>query len=140
MQLSIVSTMYCSAFYLPEFYERVSASARALTDDYELVFVNDGSPDESLAIATTLCRADRHVKVVDLSRNFGHHPAIMTGLAHTTGNWVFLIDCDLEESPELLKEFHKAQVSSYADVIFGVQDRRRGGVFDRLWGALFYKC
>jgi putative glycosyltransferase len=131
--------MYCSAPHLVEFYERVSASARSITDDYELVLVNDGSPDNSLAIALSLCQADGHVKVIDLSRNFGHHPAITSGLEHATGDWVFLIDCDLEESPELLHTFRKLQDSSNADVIFGVQDKRRGKILDRWCGALFYK-
>jgi len=64
-----------------------------------LIFVNDGSPDNALEVALDLHRQDPHV-VVDLSRNFGHHKAIMTGLMQARGEKVFLIDCDLEEAPE----------------------------------------
>ena len=82
MHLSVVTTMYNSAAHLAEFHERASRAARQLDEDYELIFVNDGSPDDSLDIALALRERDDHVKVIDLSRNFGHHKAIMTGLSH----------------------------------------------------------
>src|SRR5919202_5161758 len=107
MDLSIVSTLYYSAPYLQEVYRRVSELAQQLSADYEIVLVNDGSPHPSLEVALELHRADPRVKVVDLSRNFGHHKAMMTGLAHARGELVFLIDCDLEEPPELLPRFHE---------------------------------
>ncbi|MGH8773372.1 MAG: glycosyltransferase, partial [Burkholderiales bacterium] len=81
MTLSIVATLYRSADSLEQFYERAAAAARALCEQYEIVLVNDGSPDESLAIAVAIAARDPSVKVVDLSRNFGHHRAMMTGLA-----------------------------------------------------------
>src|SRR6187549_484075 len=93
--LSIVTSMYRSASFLGEFHERCSAAASRLGSSYEIVFVNDGSPDDSLAVALGLQRRDPHVRVVDLSRNFGHHKAMMTGLAHARGERIFLIDCDL---------------------------------------------
>lgn len=139
MMLSIVTTLYQSASYLQEFYERVSAVATLFTPDYELILVNDGSPDNSLDIAVNLHRADSHVRVVDLSRNFGHHKAIMTGLAHARGSLTFLLDCDLEEEPELLIPLHEEMQRTKADVIYGVQSQRKGGWFERLSGAIFYK-
>ena len=87
MKLSIVATLYQSAAYIAEFYARTSAVARLLAgEDYEIVFVNDGSPDNSLELAVQLTKIDSHVVVVDLSRNFGHHKAMMTGLAHARGS------------------------------------------------------
>lgn len=139
MRLSVVSTLYCSAPYLEEFFRRASAAARQLTDDYELVFVNDGSPDAALDLALDLQRRDPHLRVVDLSRNFGHHKAMMTGLAHARGDHVFLIDCDLEEGPELVGEFHQTLIKSGADVVYGVQAARKGAWFERVSGALFYR-
>ena len=98
MKLSIVATLYQSADYVIAFHHRASAAARQLVgDDYEIILVNDGSPDNSLDLAVILTEIDDHVVVVDLSRNFGHHKAMMTGLAHATGEQVFLIDSDLEE-------------------------------------------
>ena len=101
MKLSVVSTLYKSDIYLDEFYRRATAAAKTLVGaDYEIVLVNDGSPDKSLEKAVRLTQADNHVVVVDLSRNFGHHKAIMTGLAHSRGDQVFLLDSDLEDQPE----------------------------------------
>lgn len=139
MRLSIVATLYRSAAHLDEFYRRVRAAAAALTGDYEIVLVNDGSPDTSLEIAVALFRQDPRVVVIDLARNFGHHKAMMTGLRRATGDLVFLIDSDLEEEPELLSMFHDALTRSGADVIYGVQAERRGGPVERIGGWLFFK-
>jgi putative glycosyltransferase len=140
MKLSIVTTLYQSAPYINEFYARASAAAMQLVgDDYELVFVNDGSPDDSLNLAIKLTEQDSHVVVVDLSRNFGHHKAMMTGLAHAKGELVFLIDSDLEEEPEWLLKFDEQMVQERCDVVYGVQGARKGGAFERSTGAAFYK-
>jgi putative glycosyltransferase len=138
MDLSIVTTLYRSAPYVEQFYARVRAAAEEITDDYEIIFVNDGSPDDSLEIALALYARDRRVKVLDLSRNFGHHKAIMTGLAQAGGALVFLIDSDLEEEPELLGRFHREMNATGADVVYGVQTARKGGLVERLTGRLFY--
>jgi putative glycosyltransferase len=136
--LSIVTSMYASAPFLADFHARCTAAARALTDAYEIVFVNDGSPDDSLQIALDLHTRDPHVRVIDLSRNFGHHKALMTGLAHARGELVFLIDSDLEEDPAWLARFHDALTTSGADVIYGVQDVRKGTWFERTAGQIFF--
>jgi len=138
MELSIVTTMYHSAPYIEEFYERVSKAAKKITGDYEIIFVNDGSPDNALDIAVALHEKDSRVIVVDLSRNFGHHRAMMTGLGYARGEKVFLIDCDLEEEPELLATFHEKFTKDGCDVVYGVQKTRKGGAFERITGNLFY--
>ena len=139
MRLSIVTTLYRSARHLDEFHARVSAAAAGLTPDYEIVFVNDGSPDDSLAVALKLLEHDDRVRIIDLARNFGHHKAMMTGLAEARGDLVFPIDSDLEEAPELLGEFSEAMQDGQADVVYGVQDARRGGFVERSSGWLFFK-
>ena len=139
MRLSIVSTLYRSAPYLREFHARAAAAAVAITDDVEFVYVNDGSPDDALDVALSLREEFGNVRVVDLSRNFGHHRAMMAGLAHATGDRVFLIDCDLEEDPELLAAFAAKLAEAQADVVYGVQDNRGGGPANRLFGWLYYK-
>lgn len=139
MQLSIVSTLYYSAPYLDEFVQRVSSCAQQITSDYELILVNDGSPDDSLQKALSIQQQNSHLKVVDLSRNFGHHEAGMTGLEQAQGDYVFLIDSDLEEAPELMLEFwQEMQANQDVDVIYGVQEQRKGGWFERFSGYLFY--
>lgn len=139
MKLSVVATLYQSAPYIGEFHRRASAAARRLVgDDYEIIFVNDGSPDDSLELAVGISQQDPRVVVVDLARNFGHHKAMMTGLEHAEGDRIFLIDSDLEEEPECLVEFAQRMDASSADVVYGVQLRRKGGWFERVSGALFY--
>ena len=139
MQLSIVATLYKSAPHLEEFHARLSRAAAAVGQDYELVLINDGSPDDSLEIAQRLLAVDARIRIVDLARNFGHHKAMMTGLAHARGERVFLIDSDLEEDPELLPKFLDVMRQTGADVVYGVQQSRRGGPVERLSGWLFFK-
>jgi putative glycosyltransferase len=138
LELSVVSTLYQSAPYLREFYERIVRAASGVAGSFEIVLVNDGSPDDSLALALELHRADPRVVVVDLSRNFGHHKAMMTGLAHARGDRVFLIDSDLEEPPEALAGFTDRLDRGDCDVVYGVQERRKGGFVERVAGRVFY--
>jgi putative glycosyltransferase len=139
MDLSIVSSLYRSAPYLEEFHRRISTAAQRLGLDYEIILVNDGSPDESLEIALELQRNDSRLSIIDLSRNFGHHKAMMTGLAHTRGRRVFMLDADLEEEPELLSLFASTMERTEADVVYGVQESRKGGSLERVTGAFFYR-
>jgi len=139
MKLSIVATLYLSAPYVNEFCNRAGLTARELVgDDYEIILVNDGSPDNSLEIAANITKQDKHLTIVDLSRNFGHHKAMMTGLAHAQGEKVFLIDSDLEEEPEWLTPFWRQMEAKECDVVYGVQEKRKGGLFERISGAWFY--
>jgi len=137
--ISIVATLYRSEDYIREFHRRCLASLRNIGQtDYEFVFVDDGSPDASLKVVLDLMREDPHVRAVELSRNFGHHKAMMTGLEHARGDLVFLIDVDLEEPPESLETLWEAFVRTEADVAFGVQEQRHGPLHGRLLGELYY--
>jgi putative glycosyltransferase len=138
VHLSIVTTLYRSAAHLEEFHARAGRAAVHLTPDYEIIFVNDGSPDDSLSVARGLIERDARVRVIDLSRNFGHHKAMMTGLAHARGDLVFLVDSDLEEDPELLGTFAETMRATEADVVYGVQRERRGGLIERWSGRISF--
>lgn len=140
MKLSVVTTMYYSRNYLHEFYFKTVSAIRELGLSYEMIFVDDGSPDDSLQVALELQKSDANIHVVELSKNFGHQRAIMTGLQQTKGDYVFLIDCDLEEDPSLLKLFWETlQHNEILDVVYGVQVKRKGGWFERYSGRFFYK-
>jgi putative glycosyltransferase len=140
MKLSIVTTMYYSRDYLHEFYVRALAAVKKLEISYEFIFVDDGSPDDSVRVALDLQQMDASVKVVQLSKNYGHQRAIMTGLQYATGEHIFLIDCDLEEDPALLTEFWaKIHTQTDLDVVYGIQAKRKGRWFERTSGRLFYK-
>jgi putative glycosyltransferase len=134
MKLSIVTTLYQSAPYIEEFVRHVSVEAKKITDDYEIVMVDDGSPDNSLVKALSLREIDSHLHIIELARNFGHHKAMMAGLDYARGDLVFLIDVDLEEPPELLTRFHAEMQSGNWDVIYGIQQERKGGMIKKIGG------
>lgn len=134
MRISVVATLYRSAAHVREFVQRIRAEVEKLTDDYEILLVDDGSPDPSLDVALSLQSDTPALKVIELSRNFGHHKAMMTGLEHADGDLVFLIDVDLEEPPELLGAFHRKLRDEDLDVVYGYQKERKGGLFERWSG------
>ncbi len=139
MKISIIATLYYSEKYIQEFYERIVKAVTIVTSDYEFIFVNDGSPDNSLLTALQIQQSDQKVVVVDLSRNFGHHKAIMTGLQFSTGEYIFLIDTDLEEDPELFNVFwQELEVEEGHDVVYGIQVNRKGNLLERISGKIFY--
>lgn len=139
MRISVVTTLYNSAPYIGEFVERTRAELQKLTDDHEFILVDDGSPDDSLRTALVLLRTEPRLRVIELSRNFGHHKAMMTGLEHASGDLVFLIDVDLEEPPELLGAFFATLRDEELDVVFGFQKARKGGLIERLGGHLAWR-
>lgn len=139
MKLSVVTTLYRSEGTLNAFHRRVADAAVHIPCELEFVYVNDGSPDASLGGALALCEDDPRVTVIDLARNFGHHAALMIGLEAASGDFVFLIDSDLEEPPELLPTFWAALADQpSADAVFGVQVARKGGFAERWLGRLWY--
>ncbi|MEP6603096.1 MAG: glycosyltransferase family 2 protein [Spartobacteria bacterium] len=138
MKLSIVTTLYQSAPYVSGFYHSVRTEAEKLTSDFEIIFVNDGSKDNALDIALDLQKDDPRIRIIDLSRNFGHHKAMMTALEHARGDVVFLIDVDLEEPPEILNTFFEVLHRDEADAVYGVQSPRHGPWLTRTLANLFY--
>ena len=139
VDLSIVTSLFRSASHLEDFHSRCTQAAASTAMSYEIVLVNDGSPDDSLRLALDIHKRDSRVRVIDLSRNFGHHKALMTGLAHSRGELVFLLDSDLEEDPAWLRRFRDELSATGADVVYGVQKTRKGGWFERATGELFFR-
>lgn len=141
MKLSIITTLYNSGPFIHEFYHRARVAARQLVgDNYELIMVNDGSPDESLSLALEIQTHDSRVKIVDLSRNFGHHAAIIAGLSHCNGESVFLIDCDLEEQPEWISLFSDKLEETGHDVVYGIQETRVSSARSNFLGDFFWSA
>jgi len=139
--LSIVSTMYRSRNFLQQFLaDCIQATKESGCSNFEIVLVNDGSPDDSVAYAISRKQDIPELVIVDLSRNFGHHYAMQAGLRHARGNLIMLIDCDLEVSPLILKEFKEKLQATRCDMVYGYQELRKGGVFERVSGGFFYKA
>jgi putative glycosyltransferase len=140
-QLSIVATMYRSRPFLERFLDEcLQALAQLPCANFEIVLVNDGSPDDSLSYAIGRRKDIPQLVVVDLSRNFGHHYAMQAGLRYARGDLVFLIDCDLEVSPLTLSAFKTKLDASGSDMVYGYQEARKGGFFERAGGGFFYKA
>ncbi len=138
MKIAIVSTLYRSRDYIRPFYNRCRKAVEALGLEPAFVFVNDGSPDDSVEVAALLAQEDPAVSVVDLSRNFGHHKAMMAGLRYAEAEHVFLIDVDLEEPPECVARLWEIYRHHRADVAFGVQPVRKGPPLHDLAGRFYY--
>ena len=140
MKISIVTTLYNSSKYIRQFYNESIEALKALSvDQYEIIFVDDGSQDDSLDIAIELTELDPNIITIELSQNFGHHKAIMTGLRKATGDYVFFVDSDLQERPNLLVDFYQTLIKENVEVVYGIQESRRGSLFEKISGSLFYK-
>ena len=139
--VSVLTSLYHSKNYIVEFYERSLAAVRKITDDYEFVFVDDGSPDDSAAEVKKIIAKDKNVRLIELSRNFGQHKAVMAGLNHVKGDLVFVLDCDLEEKPELLNLFYERMMQDHEniDVVYGYMEKRQGKFVEKKFGKLFYR-
>lgn len=137
-RLSIVTTLYKSQSTIAEFIQRALAAAESASSSVEMIVVDDGSPDDSAAIVRSIIDRDPRVRLVQLSRNFGHHRAMLAGLEQACGQRVFLIDCDLEEAPELSIEMIATLERNPVDCLYGVQIGRKGGAIERISGRAFY--
>ncbi len=135
--LTVVVPVYDEEEVLPAFHGRLGAALDLLPCRGEILFVNDGSRDRSAAILTSLAATDPRVRVLHLSRNFGHQAALCAGLDHCDGDAVVLIDADLQDPPELIADFHAKWKQGYK-VVFGRRLRLEEGVVKRAIYHLFY--
>ena len=137
-ELSVVVPVYGCASCLPQLHERLTAALASVTERYELVLVDDRSPDGAWGTLRDLAERDPAVKAVRLSRNFGQHAAITAGLAHSSGRWTVVMDCDLQDPPEEIPRlFAKAQ-EGY-DIVFTRRKGRQGSFFRREASRLYFR-
>jgi dolichol-phosphate mannosyltransferase len=138
VRISAVLPVFDEQENIPEAYRRTTATLASLTDEYEILFVNDGSADESLSMLEQLAATDPRVRVIDFSRNFGHQVAISAGMYYAGGDVVALLDADLQDPPEELGRFIDAWREGY-DVVYAVRRNRKEGVGKRAAYYLFYR-
>lgn len=137
MLLSIVSPIYKGEKMLDELVSRIESSVSTITDDYEIILVNDASPDNSWQKMVEICSQDKKVKGINLSRNFGQHYAITAGLSKTSGKWVVVMDCDLQDRPEEIINLYGKAKEGY-DSVFAQRVERRDSFTKKLSSTLFY--
>jgi polyisoprenyl-phosphate glycosyltransferase len=139
MFLSVVAPCFNEAANLIEFHHRVSAACSGL-GSWELVLVNDGSTDTSLDLIQDLVRRDPHVVGINLARNYGHQIALTAGLRHCGGEYILVLDADLQDPPELLDDMLRLMDEQTADVVYGQRRARDGETwFKTRTAALFYR-
>lgn len=139
--LSVVVSVYNEELTLREMYEETGKVLRSLPEpwDYELLFVNDGSRDQSLAILKEFAAADSRVKVINFSRNFGHEAAMIAGIDYAEGDGVICMDADLQHPPEIIPEIVSRLEAGY-EVISMVRTRNKtAGIIKNITSSAFYK-
>ncbi|MBR7029962.1 MAG: glycosyltransferase family 2 protein [Prevotella sp.] len=138
MDLSVVSPVYRGEKMLSELVERIHKAISPLTDNYEIVLVNDCSPDNSWECISEICKVDKKVKGINLSRNFGQPYAITAGLTYAKGNYIAVIDCDLQNKPEDLPAMYQKALEGY-DVVSARRVVREDTFMKRMSSAIFHR-
>lgn len=140
MKLSIVIPIYFEAGNIALLHERLTAVMQGMAmSDYEFIFVNDGSTDDSLALILELAQKDTHVRYVDLSRNFGHQIAVSAGLDVAQGEAVVIMDADLQDPPECIPTLYAEYQKGY-EVVYAKRRTRAGeSYFKKITAKLFYR-
>ena len=137
--LSVIVPCYNEHEGLAECHRRLTAVLRALDTWYEIVYVDDGSRDSTLALLQEFYDSDPNITIVELSRNFGHQTAVTAGLDAAMGEVVVIIDADLQDPPELIAEMIRIWEQGY-DVVYGVRESREGETGFKIWTAkMFYR-
>ena len=137
-KLSAVVACYLDAPAIPIMYERLISVFREINVDYEVIFVNDCSPDNSLKFLKKIAKQDGNVLVINHTRNFGSQSAFASGMALATGDAVILLDGDLQDPPELIKQFYCKWKEGY-DIVYGQRLKRQTTLFLKIAYKLFYR-
>jgi glycosyltransferase involved in cell wall biosynthesis len=138
MMLSVVIPVYFGEKTNHELVKRLSGSLSALATDFEIILVDDGSPDDSWKTIEAICAENAYVKGVKLSRNFGQHYAITAGLNRAVGEWVIVMDCDLQDRPEEIPALYAKAMEGH-DIVFAQRIDRQDSFLKRLSSQLFYR-
>jgi len=138
MMYSIILPVYNESENIYILYDRLSSVMKNMGKPYEIMFVNDGSVDETRDMLTRIHDKDRCVKVINFSRNFGHQMAVTAGLTYCSGEYIAVIDADLQDPPEILPRFF-AKLEEGNDVVYAIRTHRKEGIIKRLSYFLFYR-
>ena len=135
-RISVVSPVYRGEKMVHELVRRVFENVSKITEDFDIILVNDASPDSSWAEIQKECAVDTRVKGINLSRNFGQHRAITAGLNYAKGDWVVVMDCDLQDRPEEIPNLYKKAQEGY-DIVQGERVERQDKFLKKLSSTIF---
>ncbi len=139
IDISVIIPVYKNEPFIDELVSRLKGTLNAITHDFEIIFVNDGSPDRSWERIKENAQTDHRVMGVRFSRNFGQHMAITAGLDYCSGAWVIVMDGDLQDKPEEITKLYRKIGEGY-DVVFARRHRRKDSFFKKMVSKLFYKA
>jgi len=138
MHISIVSPIYKAPKIVPELIERIIKSVSKISNSYEIILVDDGCPWNSWEIIEEYSKKYPFVKGIKLSRNFGQHHAITAGLDNCLGDWIVVMDCDLQDQPEEIIRLYNEAQNGY-DIVYASRENRQDGFIKKLLSYLFNK-
>lgn len=138
MDISVVIPLFRCERYLEELSERLHGTLAGLSVTYEIIYVDDSSPEGDWRVVKALCEKDTGTKAIGLSRNFGQHYAITAGLEAATGEWVVVMDGDLQDQPEEIPNLYQVAVSGY-DMVCAQRQLRKDSVIKRTGSRVFYR-
>ena len=136
--ISIVSPVYRAEKILPILVSEINLVMERIGEDYEIILVDDRSPDNSWEVMKVLSSQNSKIKSIRLSRNFGQHSAIFAGLTKTKGDWVVVMDCDMQDQPKEIAKLYKKALEGY-DIVLGQRENRKDEFLKKLTSKLFYK-
>jgi len=136
---SIIVPVYNEQELIPELTMRISQAIKNIGDDYEVIFVNDGSTDKTLSLLLDARKSNPRLKILNLSRNFGHQAAYTAGLNYSKGEYTVMMDGDLQDPPELIPEMIAKMQASGSDIVYGKRSGRRESLAIRTLTWLFHK-
>ena len=138
IEISVVIPVYGCPGALPDLYSRLKETLKKITDRYEVIFVNDACPYHSWDIVKSICEEDKHVIGINMSRNFGQIRAITAGLDLSAGEYVVVMDCDLQDRPEGIIELYEKLQEGY-DIVFARRKNRKDCAVTKFLSESFYK-
>ena len=136
--ISIVSPVYRAEKILPILVSEINLVMERIGEDYEIILVDDRSPDNSWEVMKVLSSQNSKIKSIRLSRNFGQHSAIFAGLTRAKGDWVVVMDCDMQDQPKEIAKLYKKALEGY-DIVLGQRENRKDKFLKKLTSRLFYK-
>ncbi|MFP3591679.1 glycosyltransferase family 2 protein [Chryseobacterium sp. SIMBA_038] len=136
--ISIISPVYRAEKILPTLVSEIDSVMTKIGEKYEIILVDDRSPDNSWEVMQSLAANNSNLKVFRLSRNFGQHPTIIAGLTKASGDWVVVMDCDMQDQPKEIEKLYSKALEGY-DVVLARRELRIDSFFKRLSSKIFYK-
>ncbi len=138
-KLSIVSPVYQAEECIEELVKKIIANVSPLGVSFEIVLVDDGSRDQSWNKIKKLCKETSQIRGFALSRNFGQHHAITAGIDEALGEWIIVMDCDLQDRPEEIPRLYEKAISENLDLVLACRSNRQDSFLKKIWSRIFYR-